>query len=132
MDMESREKFKKRGFKRLFCSFKYTIDGLKYAYKYEQNFMVHFIITVLVIIFGIYFKIEMYEWLTIMILLGLVLAAELINTAFEATLDFISPTVHPLAKIAKDTAAAAVLVLASISFVSGLIIFIPKIVEFLR
>ena len=127
MTMVSRDKLKQRGIKRLFKSFKYAFDGLKYAFKYEQNILVHTLATILVIIFGIYFKLSSLEWVAIFLSIGLVIATELINTSIEATIDLITNQVNPLAKIAKDTAAGAVLVFGFTALVIGLIIFLPKI-----
>lgn len=131
MDMESRDKIKKRSIKRLLKSFKYATEGIIYAFKYEQNIIVHTIITISVIIMGILLKISNFEWLICFILFGLVIATELINTSIEAMVDLICPKQNPLAKIAKDTASGAVLVFASVAAISGLIIFIPKIIEIL-
>ena len=66
-----------------------------------------------------------------MILIGLVIAFELINTVVEVIVDMVEPRYNPLAKVAKDTAAGAVLVMAVISAVVGLIIFLPKILVFI-
>jgi diacylglycerol kinase (ATP) len=131
MDMELRDKQKRRGFKRFVNSFKYSYEGLKYAYKYEQSMTIHLSVVVIVVIFGIWLKISLMEWLLCFILFGLVLATELINTSLEAVVDLICPKIHPLAKIAKDTASAAVFVFSIIAFISGLIIFVPKILELL-
>lgn len=131
MDMELRDKQKRRGFKRFVNSFKYSYEGLKYAYKYEQSMTIHLSAVVIVVIFGIWLKISLMEWLLCFILFGLVLATELINTSLEAVVDLICPKIHPLAKIAKDTASAAVFVFSIIAFISGLIIFVPKILELL-
>ena len=124
----SRDKLKIRGKKRLINSFKYAYEGIKYAFKYEQNILVHFLATFFVIMFGIFFKISSFEWLTIFLIIGLVIGTELINTSIEATIDLITDEVNPLAKIAKDTAPAAVLVLGFTALIIGAIIFIPKIV----
>ena len=128
MPTVSRHDLKKKGFKRLFKSFKYAFDGLKYAFKYEQNILVHTLATILVVIAGIYFKISQIEWLAIILIIGLVIATELINTSIEATIDLITKETHPLAKIAKDTAAAAVLVFGLTGIIIGFIIFVPKII----
>ena len=128
MDSISRDEIKKRGFKRFFRSFGYSLEGLKYAYKYEQSMTIHVIAVVLVITFGLLLKISLMEWLVCFILMGLVMATELINTSIEAVVDLICPKVHPLAKIAKDTASAAVFVFATVAAISGAIIFIPKVV----
>lgn len=126
MPTVSRDKLKKKGLKRLFKSFTYAFEGLKYAFKYEQNILVHSLATILVIIAGIFFKISLMEWLIITLIIGLVIATELINTSIEATIDLITQETHPLAKIAKDTAAAAVLIFGLAAIIIALIIFLPK------
>lgn len=118
----------KRGLKKLLHSFKYPISGLRYAFKNEQNLDVHILATILVVILGFLLKISYTEWLVVVIVIGLVIATELINTAFEALVDLVSPEYHPLAKVVKDTAAAAVLVFAITSVIVGIIIFGPKII----
>lgn len=125
----SRDKIKVRGLKRLTNSFKYAFEGLIYAFKYEQNLTVHFTMMLLVIAFGFIFKISIIEWLVIFLIIGLVIATELINTSIEATIDLITDQTHPLAKIAKDTAAAAVLVFGLTAIIIGLIIFVPKMIS---
>lgn len=129
MTMVSRDKLKQRGIKRLVNSFKYAFQGLKYAFKYEQNILVHALATILVILAGFCFKLSSLEWIAIFLIIGLVIATELINTSIEATIDLITDQVHPLAKVAKDTAAAAVLTFGITAIIIGLIIFIPKIME---
>ena len=128
MDMESRAKQKRMGIHRFIKSFGYAFEGLSYAYTHEQNMVVHFSVALIVIILGLLFRISLFEWLICTILIGLVIATELINTSIEAVVDLISPQIHPLAKIAKDTASAAVFFFALTSMVAGGIIFIPKIV----
>lgn len=127
----SRDEIKVRGFKRLKNSFKYSIDGLKYAYKYEQSMFIHFLVTIFVILMGLIFDISGFEWLLVFIVIGMVLSAELINTAIEAVVDMVTLEYNELAKIAKDCSSAATFVLSIIAFVMGLIIFIPHIITFL-
>ena len=129
MDSELRAKQKKRGLHRFFRSFSYSIAGLKYAYKYEQSMTIHILVAILVIISGIIVKLSSMEWLFCFILMGFVLATELVNTAIEAVVDLTCPKIHPLAKVAKDTASAAVFVFALTALISGLIIFIPKFMD---
>ena len=131
MDMESRKKVKKHGIKRFVNSFKYSIEGLIYAFKSEQSMTIHVIACITVIALGFLLKISYFEWLICFILFGLVIATELINSSIEALVDLVSPQKHELAKIAKDTASAAVFVFATVALVSGIIIFLPKILEFL-
>ncbi len=129
MTQISRSEIKKKGFKRFLKSFKYSIEGLKYAYKNEQSLLIHFIATVLAIILGLTFKISHMEWAVLCIALGVVLASELINTAIEAAVDLITLEINPLAKIAKDCGSAATFVFSMIAAVIGIIIFIPKIMH---
>ncbi|NLM62904.1 MAG: diacylglycerol kinase family protein [Mollicutes bacterium] len=130
--MELRNKQKKRGIKRFINSFKYSFDGLKYAYKYEQSLTIHFVVAILVIIAGIVLEISLTEWLMCFFLMGIVMATELINTSIEAVIDLACPKIHPLAKVAKDTASAAVFVFSTVAFISGLIIFVPKIISMIE
>ena len=131
MDMESRNKLKQRGTKRFIKSFGYAFEGLKFAFKYEQNMLAHILATVLVVLFGIIFHISIIEWLFIVLVIGLVIATELINTSIEAAIDLTCPKIHPLAKIAKDTASAAVLVFAITAIIVAIIIFVTKIIALL-
>ena len=132
MDSVSRDKLKERSFKRLIKSFKYAIEGIIYAFKYEQNIIVHTLVMALVIMLGIIVKISVFEWLICLILFGLVIATEMINTSIEAVVDLACPKKHPLAKIAKDTASGAVLVFALTASVAGIIIFLPKIIDIIK
>ena len=127
----SRDEIKKKGFKRFLKSFKNSVDGLIYAYKNEQSLWIHGISSAVCIILGLVFKIRFYEWSIVIIALGLTLGMELINTAIEATVDLVTEEYHPLAKVAKDTSAAAVFVFAIASIVVGIIIFLPKVIDLL-
>lgn len=133
--MVSRDKIKikelKLDKKRLTNSFKYAFEGILQAYVGEQNLKIHTVIAVLVMIFGFILKISYTEWLVCLVLIGLVLMAEFFNTSIEYLVDLTSPEIHPLAKATKDTASAGVLMMAIISAIIGLIIFIPKLINFI-
>ena len=111
--------------KKLIKSFKYAFEGILIGIKEEQNMKIP--IMILVIIFGIMLKINTIEWIICILLFGLVISMELINTAIENTVNLITKEKNQQAKIAKDVAAGAVLVSAIASAIIGLIIFIPKI-----
>lgn len=128
----NRDELKKKGIIRFFRSFKYSMEGLIYAFAHEQNMFVHIVIGTLIVILGMVLKLNLYEWLLIGIVIGLVVATELINTSIEAVVDLACPKIHPLAKIAKDTAAASVFVFACTAVVVGLFIFIPNLLEILE
>lgn len=116
--------------KRLGRSFKAAFEGIYSTYKKEQNIKIHTVVAILVIIAGFIFKINYIEWLVCLVLIGFVLMAEFFNTAIEYVVDLASPEIHPLAKAAKDTASAGVLMMAIISAIIGLVIFLPKLIEF--
>ncbi len=131
MDLKGMQK-KKMGFKRFLKSFKYSWDGLVYAYINEQSLFIHIIITICAVTLGIILKIGILEWLFVLLMIGLIICAELINTSIEAVVDLASPEIHPLAKIAKDTASAAVFCLSLVAFIGGMIIYVPYIIKVLK
>ena len=116
-------------------SFGHAYEGLSAAVRQERNMKVHVIMTVLVAVCAVIFELTVTEKAVVFICCGLVLTAELFNTAIEAVVDICSPQYSEGAKKAKDTAAAAVLVMSIISAAVGIIIFFPyahKIGDFLR
>ncbi len=127
----SKEELKNRGIFRLRNSFSYAKDGLKYAYLHEQSVWLYIPTALIVILSSIFFEISKTEWIIVILLLGLVYALEIINTAIEKTVDLATNKKHPLAKAAKDLASAAVLIMALTASIIGFIIFIPKIITFI-
>ena len=115
--------------KNLIDSFKHAFEGIGVAIKSERNLQIHIAIMFLVIIFGIILKISVVEWFVCLLLFGGVISLEMINTAIETTVDLITMERNPKAKLAKDASAGAVLVMAIVSVIRGLIIFVPKILE---
>lgn len=109
--------------------FKYAIKGILFAFKTQANIRIHSIISVLVISAGFLFKINPLEWLFIIFAIGLVLSAELFNTAIESLVDQVSPSYSEKAGLIKDVAAGAVLIAAVVSVIIGVIVFLPKIIE---
>lgn len=112
-----------------FASFNYAFRGIKTAIKNEPNFRFHLTAALIAILGGIYFNFQAFEWLILVLTIFLVLVVELINTSIEAIVNLISPNVHPQAKIAKDVAAAAVLLSAIFSIIVGLFLFFPKMLN---
>ena len=113
---------------RMILSFKHAFDGIIGGLKNEPNMMIHYSAVVLVIVFGITLRLSVTEWCICLILCGLVIALELVNTAIEATVDLVTLEYDERAKLAKDTAAGAVLVAAIVAAVVGGLIFVPKII----
>jgi len=114
--------------KSFFLSFKYAFEGIVSAFKKERNLKIHFGIAVVVMILGVLFKLHKLEWLILILTIGIMIVLELINTSIERMIDLITEDYHPLAKQAKDIAAAACLVFAICTVIIGLIIFLPKII----
>ena len=110
-------------------SFKYAIEGIIVNLKTERNLRIHFLVSVLVILFGFILKISLYEWIACIVLFGLIISLELMNTAFEKLVDLCMPKINPNAKFIKDTAAASVFISAIMSIIIGIIIFLPKIIN---
>ncbi|MBA4398831.1 MAG: diacylglycerol kinase [Anaerolinea sp.] len=113
---------------RLF-SFKYAFSGLRYVIISQRNAWIHAAVTLLVVILAAMLSLTLQDWGLLLLAIGLVWTAEIFNTALEALVDLVSPQPHPLAKIVKDTSAAAVLVSAIISIMIGLLILLPPLVE---
>lgn len=116
----------------LLNSFKYAFEGIWSVIKKERNLKIHIVIMFLVIVFGIIFNISKIEWFVCILLFGGVIALEIMNTAIETTVDLITMEKNPKAKLAKDASAGAVLIMAIISVIIGLMIFMPKILECLK
>lgn len=119
-------------FHRLLKSFKYAFKGLWYTLCEEQNFRIHLIFTAIVILLAFFFRISTQEFLILIIVITLVLMAELINTIFERIVDILRPRLHPYAEKVKDMMAAVVLVAAISASLVGLLIFLPKVLEFFK
>ncbi len=115
-----------------FPAFKHAFNGLLYIIRTQRNAWVHSIATVIVVAMGIWLKLSIYAWGFITIAIGSVWICEALNTAIEAAIDLISPNAHPLAKIAKDCAAAAVLIASICSAIIGFLIMTPPLIERLR
>jgi diacylglycerol kinase len=108
--------------------FGFAFDGLLSAFRSEHNLWIHFTATLLVIMAALFFHISHAEAMTLCLSIGMVWSMELINTAIEKVMDFVSSDMHPSIKIIKDIAAAAVLVAAITAISIGCIIFIPKMI----
>lgn len=108
-------------------SFVYAFNGIRMFVLNEHNAWIHCTVAVCVIIAGFVFGVSVTEWCLIALCIGMVLAAEAVNTAVENIVDLVSPEYNALAGKAKDIAAGAVLVTAISAAVVGCIIFVPKL-----
>lgn len=111
----------------LYKSFGYAFEGIFHTVQKERNMQIHCCAAVLVVIFGLWLGLSREEWFVCLILFGMVMSLECVNTAVEAVVDLATMQRHPLAKKAKDAAAGAVLIAAVFAAIIGLWIFLPKL-----
>lgn len=111
-------------------SFFHAFRGFSIAFKTERNLKIHLALAGVVIGCGVALQIESIGWAMLSLAVGIVVAAELINTALERVVDLATEgEFHRLARDAKDVAAAAVLCTAIMAAVIGLLVFVPRISE---
>lgn len=107
----------------LFESFNFAAEGIVHAVRTQRNLWIHFAIAVAVLVAAIGFGASKLELAVLLIAITFVLVAELVNTAVEAAVDVASTSFDPMAKIAKDIAAGAVLVAALNALAVGYLVF---------
>ena len=125
--MLSRTK-KKRKFK---DSFNDCINGFRFINSNEDNFKREILLGIVALILSYLLKVDKIEFIIIIIVIGLLLVSEIINTAIERLVDLVSPRYNKLAGEVKDIAASSVLLMCIFSLVVGVIIFVPKIINLL-
>lgn len=111
----------------LLIAFKNAFAGICYCVRHERNMKIHIGAGLVVAFLSWWFTLEREEILILLVTVESVLLAEMINTVVETVVDMISPEFHPLAKIAKDVAAGAVLITAIFSLVVGYMLFFSKL-----
>lgn len=110
----------------LIDSFNYAFDGVVYAFKTQRNIRLHFLAAGIVLLVSLVLKLTKVEVLLLLTTIAFVIVAEMINTAIEVTIDMITREHHPLAAIAKNVAAGAVLVASFLAVIVGYLVFFPK------
>jgi len=110
-------------------SFVFAGQGVWHAVRHQRNMRVHLVAAVAAVVAGLVLKISAVAWACVLLAIGLVLTAEMLNTVVEALVDLYTDEYHPLAKIAKDTAAGAVLVSALAALGVGLAVFLPRLIS---
>jgi diacylglycerol kinase len=111
-------------------SFIYAARGIFLVFRYENNTRVHLAAGLAAIILGIVLEISRLEWIAVIMQIGLVWTAEIVNTALEKLVDMISPEFNPKAGVIKDMAAGAVLVTSVMALLVGILIFGSRILAF--
>ncbi len=112
----------------IFKAFANAFKGIAQFFLHERNGKIQLLVAVAVIVCGYYFTISATEWIIVLLCIGAVISAEMMNSALEKLCDLVHKEYHPTIKIIKDVAAAAVLWLAIISVIIGIIIFLPKLI----
>lgn len=108
------------------------LNKLKKFFDREQNLLIHIIASIFVIVLGIYFKVSSIEWFLLLLVILLVISSELLNSAIELAVDTYTLEYNALARVAKDSAAGAVLTSAFFALVIGITIFLPKIILLIK
>ena len=126
------EEFKKnkKSIKRFIKSFGYAGEGIKYAFYHEQNIFVMMFAGIIAVVLGIVLNITYTERLVILVLIGVVLSMEMLNTAIEAVVNLHDGDKKShYGKVAKDCASGAVAIMSIFAFIIGALIFIPYIID---
>ena len=124
----SGQQVERSSLKSFFKSFRFASRGIAAVIRQERNFRIHTAAMILVIAAGFYVGLSACEWCLIVLTIGMVLTMEIFNTAAERIVDFLSPEFNTRAGEIKDIAAGGVLITSIAALVTGLIIFIPKII----
>ena len=114
----------------LLKSWAVSVEGLVTAIRTERNVALTFGAAVLAVIIAALLRVTLFEWVIVVLCIGLVITTELVNTAIESVTDLaIGEEIHPLAKMAKDTASAATLIASATSLIIAVLVFGPYLLE---
>lgn len=108
-------------------SFGHALRGWWHVVRTQRNAWIHVAITTIIVLVSIWVRLDVRDWAVIVLTVAVVFISEFLNTAVEVVVDLASPQVHPLAKVAKDVAAGAVLISAAAAVVIGLLILGPPL-----
>jgi len=111
-------------------SFRHAFAGLHTLLRTTPNALIQLMAAIAALFLGFVLHVSSTEWLALIIVIGLVLGMEAINSALEALADYVcNKEIHPTIKKAKDLAAAGVLIAAMAALAVGIVIFLPKIIQ---
>ncbi|MFM7216718.1 MAG: diacylglycerol kinase family protein [Bacteroidota bacterium] len=108
---------------------RYALQGIAHSFRNQVNVRIHSFVAAAVIAAGFFLEISLVEWCIILICIGSVFAAELFNTSIENHVDLTHPDWNIDAGHTKDVAAGAVLIVALVSAIIGVIVFYPRVAE---
>jgi diacylglycerol kinase len=113
--------------KKLIRSFGYAFKGVAYATTSQLNFRIHLVATAIALLLGWFLHISTGEWEWVMLCVTIVLVTEIFNTMIETLVDLVSPGYNEKAGRIKDLSAGAVVIAALFALITGIIIFLPKL-----
>ncbi len=117
--------------KNFFQSLKNALNGIKFVWEYGENIKIQVLFAFFAIIIGICLKISLIEFLILILTIFFVIICEVINTAIEKLVDLYTLDYNETAKIIKDVSAGAVTLSAIMSVIIGILLFLPKIINFI-
>ena len=107
----------------------FSLRALRGLLLEESSFQIQLTVALFVVFLGFYFNLSALEWTLVILIIGIVLAIEALNTAIEELCDHVTPEEHPKIGIVKDTSAAASLLFGIASIIAGVLIFLPHIIS---
>jgi diacylglycerol kinase (ATP) len=113
----------------VFQSFNYAFEGVVHALRTQRNMRIHFAIATVVFVLAFVYDVTRLELIALVLAIAFVLIAEMVNTAVEATIDLSTPSFDPLAKIAKDLAAGAVLIASVTAVAVGYLVLADRLAD---
>lgn len=113
----------------VFESFNYAIEGIVHVLRTQRNMRIHFVVAIGVLVAALAFDVSRLELIALLLAIAFVLIAEMINTAVEAAVDVASTSFDPMAKLAKDIGAGAVLIAAVTAVAVGYLVFSGQVAE---
>lgn len=116
----------------LLRAFGWAFAGIRYAVQTQRNMKIHLMLAILTVMVCLYIKLPRLEMAVVFAAIFMVFVTEMLNSALEAAVDLFSPHRHPLAKVAKDVAAGAVVFTALNALVVAWLLIWPRLIEFVR
>ena len=113
-------------------SIRIALGGIRHVLLTQRNAWIHAVISLAVILLGLVLGLSRWEWVSLMLVIGLVWMAEVFNTAVELLVDLVSPQPSEMARLVKDISAGAVLLCALVSIGVGLVVLGPNLLQKLR
>jgi diacylglycerol kinase (ATP) len=110
-------------------SFNYAFEGIIHVLRTQRNLRIHFAVAFVVLIVALVINVTKLELIALLISIAFVLIAEMLNTAVEAAIDIATTSFDPMAKLAKDIAAGAVLIAAINAIIVGYLVFAGKVAD---